>query len=234
MPILGIDSATPVAGVAIIDEDKILAENFLNTGYTHSEKFLPMIKLTLEQANLTLKDLDGIALTKGPGSFTGLRIGMVTAKSLAQVTGLKLLGVSTLDALAYNLWGYNGIICPILNARKNEVYTALYEMQNNELKRISDYYALAPEKLVNMLLRQEKEVFFLGDGVKVYQDILTKGLSSLCKFAPFHNMLTRASSVACLGLKGLKEGKEDDYFSLEPVYLRKSEAEINWEAKHAK
>ncbi|SMB89717.1 tRNA threonylcarbamoyladenosine biosynthesis protein TsaB [Desulfonispora thiosulfatigenes DSM 11270] len=233
MLILGLDSSTIVSGVAIFDSEKevILAESFLNTGNTHSEKFLPLIKSTLEQANLSLKDIEGIAVTKGPGSFTGLRIGMVTAKSLVQVTGTKLMGIKTLDALAYNLFGYSGIICPILNARKSEVYTALYQMQNNELKRISEYLALTPEKLVKLILENGSEVMFLGDGVPEYRAYLEQAIPSLARFASSNNLLTRSSSVAILGAKGFSENKEDSFFTLEPFYLRKSEAEITLEAK---
>lgn len=233
MLILGIDSSTTVSGASIIDTetDKILAESFLNTEKTHSESFLPLIKNTLDQAKIALDDIEAIAVTKGPGSFTGLRIGMVTAKSLVQVTGAKLIGIKTLDALAYNLFGYPGIICPILNARRNEVYTAFYQMQNNELKRISDYVAMAPEKLVGEILKKSREVIFLGDGVGVYRTFLEKSLASLASFAASNNSFTRSSSVALLAAKGLLENKEDDIHTLVPFYLRKSEAEITWEEK---
>lgn len=234
MIILSIDSSTPVAGVAIVDERKIWAENFLNTGYTHSEKLLPMIAQTLEQAKLTIADIDAIAVTKGPGSFTGLRIGMATVKGLAQVTGAKLIGIPTLDALAYNLWGYQGLICPILNARRQEVYTAFYEMQNNVLVRVSDYVAISPEKLALKLLELDKPIWFLGDGVLEYKELLAARLSEQAHWVPLNNLLTRASSVAILGLEEIKKGKEDDLFSLEPFYLRKSEAELKWEAQQCR
>ena len=148
MLILAIDSSTPVAGVAIVDKEKIWAESFLNTGYTHSELLMPMIENTFKKIKLKPQEIDAIAVSRGPGSFTGLRIGMVTGKSLAQVLGKKLTSVPTLDLLAFNLWGQEGIICPILNARKNEVYTALYEMQGQELVRLSEYMAISPLALV--------------------------------------------------------------------------------------
>ncbi|MDK2822708.1 MAG: tRNA threonylcarbamoyladenosine biosynthesis protein TsaB [Clostridia bacterium] len=230
MIILSIDSSTPVAGVAIVDKEKIWVENFLNTGYTHSEQLLPLIKQTLDLARLRLKDVTGIAVTKGPGSFTGLRIGLATAKSLAQVTGIKLIGIPTLDALAQNLFGIPGIICPILNARKQEVYTALYEMHDNDLIRISDYLAISPEKLAEELSIQEKPVTFLGDGVFEYKEVINSKLLNKALWAPLNNLLPRAASVAVLGLKQLEKGQENDLFALEPFYLRKSEAEIKWEA----
>ncbi|MFZ5944415.1 MAG: tRNA (adenosine(37)-N6)-threonylcarbamoyltransferase complex dimerization subunit type 1 TsaB [Bacillota bacterium] len=232
MIILSIDSATPVAGVAIVDKNRVLAESFLNTGNTHSQQLLPLIKHTLDSANLKLADIDGIAVSSGPGSFTGLRIGMATAKSIAQVTGLKLIGIPTLDALAYNLKGYPGVICPILNARKQEVYCALYEMQGEDLQRISDFWAINPEVLAEKLLQLEHKTTFLGDGVAEYHQVLHLLLGEKAGWAPIHNLLPRAASLGFLGLKKLQEGLSDDIFRLEPFYLRKSEAEVKWEAKN--
>lgn len=234
MIILSVDSSTPVAGVAIVDEEKIWAESFLNIGNTHSQQLLPLIKQTLDGAGLSLKDLGGIAVNIGPGSFTGLRIGMATAKSLAQVKGLKLIGIPTLDSLAFNLNGFSqGIICPILNAKKQEVYTALYQMKNAQLVRISDYYAISPEKLAVNLRERGLPVTFLGDGVFEYKDMLTDFLGNQATWASQNNILPRASSLAILGLEEFKKGREDSLFTLEPLYLRKSEAEIKWEARNS-
>ena len=229
MIILAIDSSTPVAGVAILDKDKIWAESFLNTGYTHSELLMPMIANTFQKVKLKPQEIDAIAVSRGPGSFTGLRIGMVTGKSLAQVLGKKLTSVPTLDLLAFNLWGQEGIICPILNARKNEVYTALYEMQGQELVRLSEYMAISPLALAEKLKTMEKETRFLGDGVPVYKEILQKELDSQARWVPLTHLLPRASSLGLLGLKQLEKGQEDDIYTLEPLYIRKSEAEVRWE-----
>lgn len=234
MIILSIDSATPVAGVAVIDENKILGENFLNTGNTHSEKLLPLIEHTLEGLKMDIHDIDGIAVSIGPGSFTGLRIGLATAKALAQVTGIKLIAIPTLDALAQNLAGLSGYICPILDARKKEVYTALYRSDSGELQRLNDYRAITPIELCKELKERGEPVTFLGDGVFVYRKIITEELGELAHYAPIHNMLPRASALAMLGLRDLQIGRVEDLFSLKPFYLRKSEAEINWEAKRCK
>ena len=231
MIVLGIDSSTPVAGVAIIDKGKLLTENFLNTGYTHSEGLMAMINTALAQAKLKPQDLDGIAVTKGPGSFTGLRIGMVTAKTLAQVLEKKLISIPTLDVLAHNLWGHGGIICPILNARKHEVYTAFYEMAGQEMMRISDYFALSPNHLGTELKATGRDIKFLGDGVPIYKEILADILRDKAFWMPEPFLYPRAASLALLGLKELQLGKEDSYYTLEPLYLRKSEAEVRWEEK---
>lgn len=231
MIILAIDSSTPVAGVAIIDKEKIWAESFLNTGYTHSEFLMPMIESIFQKANLQPQDIDAIAVSKGPGSFTGLRIGMVTGKSLAQVLGKKLISVPTLDILAFNLWGQGGIICPILNARKNEVYTALYEMQGQELVRLNDYTAIGPFDLAEKLKVMKQEIRFLGDGVPVYKELLQKELGSQAKWVPITHLLPKASSLGLLGLQLLEKGQEEDIYTLEPLYIRRSEAEVSWEEK---
>lgn len=231
MIILAIDSSTPVAGVAIIDKKKIWAESFLNTGYTHSELLMPMIKDTLIKANLKPEEIDAIAVSKGPGSFTGLRIGMVTGKSLAQVLSKKLISVPTLDILAFNLWGQGGIICPILNARKNEVYTALYEMNGEDMVRVSEYMAIGPLDLAEKLKDTGKEIRFLGDGVPIYKELLQRELGFQGIWAPITHLLPKASALGLLGLKYLEEGKEDDIYTLEPLYIRKSEAEVRWEEK---
>ncbi|MGI6224768.1 MAG: tRNA (adenosine(37)-N6)-threonylcarbamoyltransferase complex dimerization subunit type 1 TsaB [Peptococcales bacterium] len=231
MIILSVDSATPVAGVAIIDENRILAESFLNTGNTHSEQLLPLIQETLKRVKLSLKDIDGIVVSIGPGSFTGLRIGLATTKSLAQVTNTKLVAIPTLDALAHNVVGSGTLICPILNARKSEVYTALYEESGGEINRISEYEAIKPLALCERLRNLDQPVTFLGDGVFEYRNLITSQLEGQAKWAPLQNLLPRASALAVLGLKELKQGNFADVFTLTPFYLRKSEAEIKWEAK---
>ncbi|NLT96266.1 MAG: tRNA (adenosine(37)-N6)-threonylcarbamoyltransferase complex dimerization subunit type 1 TsaB [Clostridia bacterium] len=231
MIILSIDSATPVAGVAVIDQNTILAESFLNTGNTHSEQLLPLIDRTLREVKLSLNDLDAIAVSIGPGSFTGLRIGLATAKGLAQVSGLKLVAVPTLDALAQNLADLDGYICPILNARKGEVYTALYETEEGEIKRISEYQAVKPQVLCEKIRGLDNKVTFLGDGVFEYRDLISSLLGRQAHWPSVNNLLPRPSSLALLGLKKLQRGKTEDIYTLLPFYLRKSEAEIKWEAK---
>lgn len=254
MRVLGIDSATLVAGVAVIEEERVVVEGFLQTRKTHSERLLPLIALWLQEAELSLKDIDGIAVTSGPGSFTGLRIGVATAKGLAQAAGKPLLGVPTLDALALNLAGSSGIICPILNARKGEVYTALYaSFSPSQLGRLSHYKAVAPPQLVQWLLEGgvpwlEKPVelgsgeeltwglfsalltgnapvIFLGDGVEVYRDYLRQGLGKrACWALPGQNFL-RAVQVAFLGLESLRRGRVENIYTFAPQYIRLSEAE---------
>lgn len=166
MRVLGIDSATLVAGMAITDELRVIVEGFLQTRKTHSERLLPLIDIWLREAEISLNEIDGIAVTIGPGSFTGLRIGMATAKGLAQATGKAIIGVPTLDALALNLAGASGFICPILDARKAEVYTAIYvSPEPGRLIRLSRYLAVSPNLLLDWLRNGNGP--FLEPGIEV-------------------------------------------------------------------
>lgn len=230
MIILSIDSSTPVAGVAVADGEQLLGEIFLNTKNTHLEKLLPLIRQLLQDLELSVEDLDAVAVTQGPGSFTGLRIGMATAKGLAQGADKKLITVPTLDCLARNLLHYPGVICPILNAQKKQVYTALYR-GGHQLERLSDYQAIGVEQLAQQLLQLEEDVWFLGDGVAAFADVLVQKLGSQCHFAEGNVRLSRASSLAMLSAERAECGQFDDLFQTELIYIRKPEAEVQWEAR---
>lgn len=226
MIVLGIESATPVAGVAVVNGDIILAERMVNNQRTHSVNLLPMIKASIEEAGITPGDLNGIAVSSGPGSFTGLRIGMSTAKTLAQVWGLPVVGISTLDALAYPLEGLNNLICPVLNARKNEVYTSVYDGSQG-FTRVYGPTAVSPEELAEFLGKYRRGVTFLGDGVPVYKEVL-KGLVDRASFAPAAASFPRGAGVAELGITELLKGGGVDPLQLIPGYIRLSEAEVKW------
>lgn len=231
MIILSIDSSTPVAGVAVADGEQLLGEIFLNTKNTHLEKLLPLIQQLLQDLELSVEDLDAVAVTQGPGSFTGLRIGMATAKGLVQGADKKLIAVPTLDCLARNLLHYPGVICPILNAQKKQVYTALYR-GGQQLERLSDYQAIGVEQLAQQLLQLEEDVWFLGDGVAAFADVLAQRLGSQCHFAEGNIRLSRAGSLAMLAAERAECGQFDDLFQTELLYIRKPEAEVQWEARH--
>jgi len=230
--ILGIDTATKVAGVGIVDETGVLAESWLNTGKTHSQRLLPLLDNLLKTADISWDDIYGLAVTIGPGSFTGLRIGIATVQGLAQVLDKPVQGIVSLDALAENLTGVPGLICPILDARKNEVYTALYRYQDNQIERLSSYRALAPEVLLKELIPLEERVTFLGDGVYVYRDLIENYLRERAFFAPATQNLLRAAVVAGLGLKKFSQGQTGSLFEIKPFYLRPSEAEVKWAKTH--
>jgi len=235
MYVLGIETATLVAGVAVIREDRLLAERMVNNKKNHSSHLMPMIKEVIEESGVSPAELDGVAVSAGPGSFTGLRIGMSTAKTLAQAWQIPVAGVGTLDALAHPLTGMKNLVCPVLNARKNEVYTAVYDGSGGSLERLAGPLAIRPEDLVHILLEMTAgKVTFLGDGVTEYMDMLVDLMSERAVFAPPAVRLPRGSSVAGLGLLQLKEGRGLDPLALLPNYVRNSEAVLKWQQKQQK
>jgi len=230
--VLGIEAATPVASVGIVDGEKVLAERLINNGRTHSINLLPMIKALLEDAGVESGSLDGISVSSGPGSFTGLRIGLATAKTLAQVWEIPVVGVSTLDVLAHGLHGNVAVICPILNAKKNEVYTAVYRINQYLLPECSvGPLAVSIENLADILQMDNGYsglVMFLGDGVPVYQEKILTYLGGRAIFAPPALSFPRGAVVAQLGLDLLNKGLGVNPLELLPEYIRLSEAELIW------
>jgi tRNA threonylcarbamoyladenosine biosynthesis protein TsaB len=222
--VLGIDSATRVAGAAIVDEQQVIAEVFFNTRKNHSQRLLPMIDAMLREAGVKLADLDGLAVALGPGSFTGLRIGLATVKGLAHAAHKPVAGIPTLDGLAWNAWEVPGLVCPVLYARRQEVYTALYRWQEGELCRLTPYQALDPHSLVVLLNSCTQPVYFCGDGVAPYWEVWQQ-LSTRVHLLPSTATLPRAAQIARLGKERLLAGKGDDLFQLKPLYLRPSPAE---------
>lgn len=233
MIILSIDSSTPVAGVAVLNEEQMMGESMLNTKNTHSEKLLVLVDTLLQELRLTMADIDAIAVAQGPGSFTGLRIGMATAKGLAQGGGKRLIAVPTLDALAHRMSGISGLICPILHAKRSEVYTAAYKCSTSGLvERLSSYRAVNPELLLDELAQQPEKVCFLGDGVAVYHKQLQDRLGDQMWLAPMDRRLPSAAAIGVLALKRALQDDYDDLFGCDLIYIRRSEAEIQWEIKH--
>jgi len=230
--VLGIEAATPVAGVAVVDEKRVLAERFINNKRTHSVNLLPMIKEVIIDTGLQPADIKGIAVSSGPGSFTGLRIGITTAKTLAQIWDIPVLPVSTLDALASPLIGYQGLVCPVLNARKNEVYGAIYLGKSSTLHRLADPMAVPIEVLLDRLgAWPGQQVLFLGDGVDIYREQLVAHLGKAAQFASPSVMLPRGATVAQIGMDLLKAGQGVSPLEIKPEYIRPSEAEIKWAEK---
>ena len=226
MKVLGIDTSTSCGSVGLIDDESILSEYLLNIPVTHSERLLGTIELILKEARFALGDLDGWVISLGPGSFTGLRIGVSTVKGLALATKKPVAGVSTLDVLAYQISSTPYLICPILDAKRGEVYTAFYRYgERNDLKRQSAYRAIKPEDLMKDI--QERTIF-IGDGVKTYRDYLKKSLESLAIFSPDSISFPHGSGVAKLGLELLRKGEFLDLANFTPLYVRPSEAEMKF------
>ncbi|MCB2293207.1 tRNA (adenosine(37)-N6)-threonylcarbamoyltransferase complex dimerization subunit type 1 TsaB [Clostridium algoriphilum] len=230
MKILSLDSATQSATCAILDDNKVLGEITFNYKKQHSQILMPIIDELFRNTEMSIVDIDGFVASKGPGSFTGLRIGMATIKGLSQGTKKPFVTVSTLDSLAYNLAYTDGIICPILDALRDNVYTALYTFENCELNRISDYVNISIDELINMLKEKDCNISFVGDGTVKFKEKLITHLPKVY-FAPAHLNLAKASSLGELGLNLLSNGTFDDIYASVPIYLRKPQAEREYEEK---
>jgi tRNA threonylcarbamoyladenosine biosynthesis protein TsaB len=234
MRILAVDTSTNVASVAILEDDIIIGEYNCNKGKTHSQKLMPMIQSLLEKVNLTAADMDAFAASIGPGSFTGLRIGVTTIKTMAFAAGKPVISVYTLDALAYNMQMSKALLCPIIDARNSQVFTAIYRFVDGKLKRLTDYLGIHINELVDIIRQMEGEVIFLGDASGLHKDYFTAELGDRISIAPPNSSQASASSVALLARNLFLEGKLDSCFDMVPFYLRKSQAEREREINEKK
>ena len=231
MKILGLDSSGLVASVAVVEDDgvnsNLLAEYTVNYKKTHSQTLLPMLDEIAKMIELDLGSIDAIAVAGGPGSFTGLRIGSATAKGLGLALDKPLVHIPTVDALAYNLYGTDKIICPLMDARRNQVYTGIYEFQGEELVALEPQMAVGIEEIAEKLCKLGRNVIFLGDGVPVFRQVLTDELMKgvAFSFAPAHVNKQRAAAVAMLAVSYVRAGKTETAAEHRPDYLRLSQAE---------
>lgn len=219
MKILGLETSSDLEGVALLADYKILANCQLRVRADHSQKLLSLIDWSLLQAGLEIKDVDCLAVSLGPGSFTGLRIGLATAKGICLAQGLPLLGIPTLDGLAFGCSLSSFPICPILDARRGEVYTALYRREKGSLERKSPWLVLGVKELANYI--DEKTNFF-GDGARVYKMELKKELGEKAIFAPEEWGEPSAVNIARLAEERFGVEGFADLDQIEPLYLRRS------------
>ncbi len=231
MRILGLDSSGLVASVAVVEDDgknsNLLAEYTVNYKKTHSQTLLPMLDEIVRMTELDPDTIDAIAVAAGPGSFTGLRIGSATAKGLGLAWNKPLVSIPTVDALAYNLYGTDSVICPLMDARRNQVYTGIYEFHEGKLSVIEPQMAVGIEEIARKLCALERKVIFLGDGVPVFREALTERLMAgrEISFAPAHLNKQRAGAVAALAVSYVREGRTESAAAHRPDYLRLSQAE---------
>ena len=230
MRILGIESSSLVASAAVVENEVTLAEYTVNYKKTHSQTLLPMIDEMMRLLDMEPSAVDAIAVSGGPGSFTGLRIGSATAKGLGLALKKPLIHVPTLDAMAYGLFGASGLICPMMDARRQQVYTGIYRFEER-FEIVMEQAALAVADLAERLNALGERVIFLGDGVPVYEKQLAETLTVPYCFAPAHVNRQRAASVAALGAVYFAEGKTETAAEHKPDYLRKSQAEREREEK---
>lgn len=226
MKILAIDSSGLVASVAVIEDHTMLAEYTVNYKKTHSQTLLPMLDEVKKMTELDLETVDAVAVAAGPGSFTGLRIGAATAKGLCIALDIPLIPVPTVDALAYNLAGDASLVCPLMNARRNQTYTGIYRFDGNEMIVERQQCVVSLEEIIEDLNARKEPVVFLGDGIPVFEE----QIKEICKlsyyrFAPAHMNAQRAGAVGFLASKLYEEGKAISSDEFAPTYLRLSQAE---------
>jgi len=225
MKILGIDTSTMISGIGVVDNGHTLADFRYDVKLTHSEVLLSHIDKLLKDLNLELGDLDGFSISMGPGSFTGLRIGLATIKGLSFASGRPVVGVPTLDALAFLSMGCKYPLVPILDAKKKQVYAAVYDVKNNKIKRKSSYFVL---DLLELIEKIPKEVAFTGPGIKAFGQELKKTMGKKAHFLRGEKTLPSGAAVAYLGWERLKKNEKEHLSSLVPIYVRKSEAELKF------
>lgn len=231
MKILALESSGLVASVAVIEDNNLLGEYTMNYKKTHSQTLLPMLQALTEMIELDLDTIDAIAVSKGPGSFTGLRIGSATAKGLGLALGKPIIPVPTIDAMAYNLWGTDKQVCPIMDARRQQTYTGLYVFENGQMNTVIPQCAVDISEIVEQINKTGRPVIFLGDGVPVFAEYITENLKVPCEFAPATCNRQRAASVAVLAQELYAQGVVETAVEHKPDYLRLSQAERELQEK---
>lgn len=223
MKLLAIDTSTMLGGAAIMEDDNLIAETRMNVKITHSERIMGEIDHIVKRSGLKIDDIDIFAIAIGPGSFTGLRVGLSVIKGLVYATGKRLVSVSTLHALAYAMPFSKYHICTLLDARKKEVYAGIFKWTDNGFIRMMDEQTI---KIDNLLSIINESTIFSGEGAMLYKEHIKAKLGDKAIFAPPQNMVASPSSVAYLAMIKAKKEEFDDPITLVPMYIRKSEAEI--------
>ena len=224
MLILAFETSAKAASVALTDGEKLLGESYQNTGLTHSQTLLPMAQELLDSCGYKPEQVEAVAVAAGPGSFTGVRIGVAAAKGFAWGAQTPCYGVSTLEAMALHLSAWNGLVVPVMDARRNQVYTATFTAQDGELERLCEDRAISLEELGQELKNAAQPIFLVGDGSILCYNTLKADVPNLV-LPPEHRMHQRATGVALAAVKQIAAGKPGDGARLNPNYLRLSQAE---------
>lgn len=244
MKILAIDSSGMVACVAVVNDDLVMGEYTVNYKKTHSQTLLPMIDTLVSFLELDIKDFDAIAVTTGPGSFTGLRIGVATAKGLAQALDIPIIQVPTLQGLAYNMVSVakDAYVCPIMDAKRNQVFTGIYRYEEckctdsnrvfSKQEIVLDQCPMDINELIDLLNEKGKKVIFLGDGIKTYNGIIDANMKVAYEYADIALREQKASFIGSYALELLKQGKTSKPADVKPDYLRLSQAEREYNNRH--
>ena len=233
MKILALDTSSIVATVAVMDGEKLMAEYILNHKKTHSQKLMPILKEILESCELSPKDIDVFGVTVGPGSFTGIRIGLATIKAMAQALDKPVIGISTLEGLAFNLVYCKSLICPMIDAQRNLVYTGLYGWQEMALTSLVNDIVVTIEDWLGEVKKRDEEIIFIGDGVEKFKNLIQEEMGERAVFPPSIVTMPRASSIAELVRRKAVLGELSNPSDILPIYMRKSQAEKQWEERMA-
>ena len=225
MLVFGIDTCCMAATAALVNDDIMVAQTVINQNKTHSQIMMPQIEQMFKAAEVNPKDVDAFAAAVGPGSFTGVRIGVASVKAMAQAANKPCVAVSTLEALAFSSKFFDGIVSPILDARRNQVYNALFQGGKDGLVRLCDDRALALDELLAQLKQMDKNVIFMGDGTLVFKEQIKAELGEKAFFAPKISNLNLAGAVAEIGFEKFQQGESVSYGKLVPSYIRLSQAE---------
>ncbi|MEC9488585.1 MAG: tRNA (adenosine(37)-N6)-threonylcarbamoyltransferase complex dimerization subunit type 1 TsaB [Halanaerobium sp.] len=241
MLVLGIDTSTPAGTVGLVNEDGVLAEDMLNIEETHSERLMPAVERMLQLTEKKPIDLCGIAVSLGPGSFTGARIGLTAGKTLAQALEIPIVGLTSLEILAYGLYSFPGLVCPVVDARHHRGYFSLYSLRartqgrtplkDEPLQRLWQEEAASFQVIAGRLKEAAEQVALVGNGVYPYQDLWQGLLGQQAVIPPAAFHYPRGGIIADLGRNKLVNGFEDQLWELNPLYLKKPQAEINWEKR---
>ena len=230
MKVLGIDTSSNATSIAVIEDNKLICEYTINTKTTHSQKLMPMIENMLKISEINVNDMDMISICQGPGSFTGLRIGMATAKALSHVNNLPIVGVNSLELLAGNMDLSDKKICSILDAQRTQVYMGQYKFENNKLVEIKSVDVVEIDELLEELKSSNEEWILVGEAVYKYEDKI-KEIENICVPAPSHNV-NKASSLCTIAMNKYDQNIDVyDCYTINPVYIRKSQAEVQYDEK---
>ena len=224
MLILAFETTAKAGSVALLEDNKLLVESYQNTGLTHSQTLMVMAEDMLKAAGKSMADVTAVAVAEGPGSFTGVRIGVAAAKGLAWGAELPCYGVSTLESMALTLGAYQGYICPVMDARRSQVYNALFYVNSGVMERVSEDRAIALSDLAEELKSLKEPIFLVGDGSNLTYNTLKDSIPSLV-LPPEHRIHQRASGVALAAAKKIAAGDPGDAAAMVPNYLRLSQAE---------
>ena len=224
MKILAVDTSATAASVAVAEENKLIGEFSINTALTHSQTLMPMVDELLKNTGLSVNDIGAVAVNAGPGSFTGVRIGVAAVKGIAFPKNLPCVSVSTLESMAYNMLGNDCIVCSVMDARCSQVYNALFRVKGCTVTRMTDDRALSLTDLKNELRNINEKVVLVGDGAVLCSKFLGEELENIM-LAPFNNRIQTASSVAYAAFEKINNGETVKADELIPVYLRLPQAQ---------